>query len=108
MCNAGADIVAIAHAEWINEVSGVASKDIHAVTDPKTDTKPGLNYYKPTSRARRVSTAMRVYNRMFLWMKDPLPHCDHPGPHAFKNGKEALATLRHEMRHATHEQSTVG
>lgn len=109
-----ADIVALAHAEWINEVSGVPSKDIHVVTDPKTDTKPGLNYYAKLDTPGKtgyVDSKGQYHNPdVPVDAKDPLPSIAITlGADAFKPGKEsALETLRHEMRHATHEQSTVG
>ena len=109
-----ADIVAVAHGEWINEVAGVPSKDIHVVRDAKTDTKPGLNYFATLDKPAKtgyVDSKGQYHNPdVPLDPKDPLPNIAITlGAEAFKPGKDAaLATLRHEMRHATHELSTVG
>jgi hypothetical protein len=109
-----ADIVTIAHAEWINEVAGMPSKNINIAADLMTDTKPGLNYSAKLGKPGKtgyVDSKGQYHNPdVPLDPADPLPSIAITlGPDAFKPGKEsALETLRHELRHATHEQSAVG
>jgi hypothetical protein len=106
------DIVSIAHAGWINDVSG--SKDINIATDLQTGVKPGLNYYASLDKPGKTGyiDAKGVYHNPDFPVdpKDPLPRIAIIlGPDAFKRDKGwGLETLRHELRHAAHEQLAIG
>ncbi len=109
-----ADIVKVAHAEWINETSGVPSSTIHHVNDKK-DAQPGLNLVDSLpggeGETGYVDAAGHYVGRALPIDKTgPLPRiATILGAEAFKNGKaSALETLRHELRHATHNQLAIG
>ena len=108
------DIVPIAQAGWVKEISG--SSSINNATDPKADVKPGLNYSanlktKDAAGETGYIDAKGVYHNPDLPIdKDgPLPRIAIIlGPDAFKDKAKAVATLRHEMRHAAHAQLAIG
>ena len=109
-----ADIVKVAHAEWINETSGVPSSTIHHVNDKK-DAQPGLNLVDSLpggeGETGYVDAAGHYVGRALPIDKTgPLPQIAIMlGPEAFKPGKAAaLETLRHEEKHFTHAQLAVG
>ncbi len=110
------DIIAIARAGWINDISGVKPSNGFNVAASKKDVKPGLNYLK-TSGSEAGETgyidAKGVYHNPDLPIDadtDPLPRIAVIlTNNAFSRDKDwALETLRHELRHATHSQLTIG
>ena len=108
-----ADIVAIANAWWINDVAGNSSRTINAALH-KPDAKPGLNYMSNLStdgETGYIDAAGAYHNPdLPLDRTGSLPRIAIIlGPKAFSRDKAwALGTLRHEMRHAAHEQLAIG
>jgi len=109
-----ADIVKVAHAEWINQAAGVASNNINSVREKK-DAQPGLNYVASFTGADGetgfVDAAGHYVGRAMPTDKTgPLPRIAILlGPDTLHRGKaQALETLRHEQRHFTHAQLAVG
>jgi len=109
------DIIATARAGWINAVSGVTPSDTINVAASKKDVKPGLNFLT-TSGSEAGETgyidAKGAYHNPDLPIDadtDPLPRIAVIlTNNAFSRDKDwALETLRHELRHATHEQLTI-
>jgi hypothetical protein len=105
------DIVPIAQAGWVKEISG--SKSINDAKDPKADVKPGLNYSANLTVTAETGyiDAKGVYHNPDLPIdaSGPLPRiATILGPGAFRDKAHAVATLRHEMRHAAIEQVAVG
>lgn len=109
-----ADIVKVAHAEWINQAAGVDGNTIHSVR-VKTDAQPGLNYVATFTGADGetgfVDAAGQYVGRaMPLDKTGPLPRIAILlGPSKLHSGKaQAVETLHHEERHFTHAQLAVG
>ena len=117
-----ADIVKIAQAEWINEVSGVPANSRQPITitalTNKTDAQPGLNYVSKLGSAGEAGETGYIDGRGHYVgrtlpldpLTDPLPRIAIIlGAETLKQGKAvALETLRHELRHATHYQLAIG
>ena len=107
------DIARLAHAEWIDDVTGISALGINNVGTSGV-VKPGLNYSTkiPTeAETGYIDTKGDYHNPELPTDADgPLPRVAIIlGPKAFKRDKAfALATLRHEMTHAAHNELAIG
>jgi hypothetical protein len=107
-----ADIAAIAHAEWIRDVTGMSESTINII-DSSNKVKPGLNYdAKLTVEAETgfINAQSELKPDLPIEAAGPLPRIGIIlGPQAFERDKAfALATLRHEMKHAAHNELALG
>jgi hypothetical protein len=107
------DIAALAHAEWIDDVSGMSAMTINNVG--KTGAvRAGLNYNDKLpvqGEGGYIDAAGKFTNPdLPVTAEGQLPRVAIVlGPLAFARDKAfALATLRHEMAHAAHHQLAIG
>jgi hypothetical protein len=106
------DVIAVTRAEWFNQTTG-SGPDPHAASDLK-NLKPGLNYYSKLGVPGETGyiDSKGVYHNPDLPIEpkaNDLPRVVVIlGPAAFHRDKDwAVTTLRHELRHATHNQLAV-
>lgn len=107
------DIARIAHSELIDDVTGMSANTIHRMGASKSGAAPGLNYWTklPVQGETGYVDEHNAYIGPLIPItrRGPLPRVAIIlGPSAFAQGKVfAIATLRHEMAHASHAQTAI-
>ena len=101
-----AEVAALAGADRMEGVKGTATSDINAVLRKGAELKTGLNYVANLGDNGETGyiDSSGAYKGATLPQDGGLPTVAIMlGPTAFKHGKaHALATVRHEMKHAEH------
>jgi hypothetical protein len=109
-----ADIAPVAVANLIDDVTGMSEGSINNAKDFPTGVKPGLNYTTKLGvdgQTGYVDAAGAYHNPdMPVERTGPLPRVAIVlGKKAFERDRAfAVATLRHEMEHAVHEDMAIG